>query len=143
MTLVIDASVVIKWLLRDPAREVGTAQATALMEAVTGGNVEVLQPFHWLAEILAVLTRLSLTTATEDVLLMQALGLPTTDDPSVLERACQLATAHDAHGFDTLYHAVALEIPEGVLVTADVAYHRLTSSAGRILLLEEWWAAAS
>ena len=138
MTLVIDASVIIKWLLQDPARESATAEATALMEAVTGGRVQVLQPFHWLAEIAAVLSRLSPGTAADDILLVQALGLPTTDDPPVLKRACRLAAKYEAHAFDTLYHAVALESPEAVLITADAAYHRATVSAGRIRLLENW-----
>ena len=139
MTLVVDASVVIKWLLQDPAREAGTKYATALMNVVTNAGAEVLQPFHWLAEILAVLSRLSPGTAAADILRIQALELPTTDDPSVLKRACQLATEHRTHAFDTLYHAVALGVPDGILITADTAYHRVARSAGRILLLDEWW----
>ena len=143
VTLVIDASVIIKWLLQDPERESSTAQATALMEAVIGARVQVLQPFHWLAEIAAVLSRLSPGTAADDVLLVQALALPTTDDPPVLRRACVLAARYDAHAFDTLYHAVALETPEGVLITADAAYHRMTRQTGQIRMLENWQAPES
>jgi hypothetical protein len=35
---VVDASVIIKWLLQDPEREVGTDKATQLMELVTTGE---------------------------------------------------------------------------------------------------------
>ena len=54
MTLVVDASVIIKWLLQDSGRESATEHATELMRAVVLGEVEVLQPFHWLAEVAAV-----------------------------------------------------------------------------------------
>jgi predicted nucleic acid-binding protein len=136
--LVIDASVVIKWLLQDPEREEATARATALMESVASGRVDVLQPFHWLAEIAAVLSRLSPETAADDVVQVQAMDLPTTDDPSVLRRACHLAGRHRAHAFDTLYHAVALENDETVLVTADEDYCRRARSSGRLMLLDDW-----
>lgn len=138
MTLVIDASVIIKWLLQDPEREEATDRATALMEAVTGGHVSVLQPFHWLAEIAAVLSRLSPDTAADDLVQVQAMELPTTDDPTVLRRACQLAARHHAHAFDTLYHAVALEHDETFLITADRDYCRQARSSGRVMLLEQW-----
>ena len=51
MIAVIDASVVIKWLLQDPEREAGTEKATRLMEQVTSGEQPVLQPTHWLVEV--------------------------------------------------------------------------------------------
>lgn len=143
MTVVIDASVVVKWLLRDPEREVATEEATALMATVASGRLPILQPFHWLAEIAAVLSRLSPGTAADDVLHLQALGLPATEDPAVLARACRLATKHHRHVFDTLYHAVALESPDCVLITADKSYFRAARAAGRIALLEEWRAATA
>ncbi len=57
MTWVIDASVVIKWLFDDPENERYTALATALMAAVVAGDVEAVQPQHWLIEVGAVLAR--------------------------------------------------------------------------------------
>ena len=44
VTVVVDASVVIKWLLQDPERETGTEKATQLMESVTRGELTALQP---------------------------------------------------------------------------------------------------
>jgi hypothetical protein len=38
MTIVVDASVVIKWLLQDPEREADTAKATQLMDSVAKGD---------------------------------------------------------------------------------------------------------
>lgn len=54
MIVVLDASVVIKWLLQDPEREAGTDKATRLMEAVMKGEQPMLQPPHWLVEVGAV-----------------------------------------------------------------------------------------
>ncbi len=138
MTLVVDASVVMKWLLRDPGREADTERATELMEAVASGRLEVLQPFHWLAEVAAVACRLSPATAERDVQLIQALNLPATDHPAILARACRIATESRVHAFAALYHAVALETPDAVLVTADHAYYRLARPHGGILPLEDW-----
>lgn len=43
----LDASVILKWLLRDPQSDPHTAEALALMEAIAAGEVEVLQPTGW------------------------------------------------------------------------------------------------
>lgn len=138
MTLVIDASVIIKWLLRDPEREADTDRATALLESVVTGRVEILQPFHWLAEVAAVLCRLTPDTAEDDILRLRALRLPGTDEPAVIRRACELSIRHGTHVFDSLYHAVALDEPDGLLITADHAYGRAAAGIGRLIALEAW-----
>jgi predicted nucleic acid-binding protein len=46
MTLVIDASVVLKWLFADPEQEDQTRQATQLMAAVVNDRIKVTQPTH-------------------------------------------------------------------------------------------------
>jgi predicted nucleic acid-binding protein len=138
VTLVVDASVVVKWLLTDPLRETETTQAERLMAAVLEGREAILQPTHWLIEVAAVLARLSPTTALDDVAMLQALELPTDDGPAVLARACRLAIDLQQHLFDTLYHAVALESSEATLVTADARYLAAGSALGRIVPLTEW-----
>jgi predicted nucleic acid-binding protein len=136
--VVLDASVILKWLLADPGREPDTERATALVRAVVGGELEILQPFHWLAEVAAVLARLSPTTATEDALMLRAMEIPNTDEAEVLRRACRLAIDTGQHLFDTLYHAVALELEDTVLITADERYYTKARATGRILALREW-----
>jgi predicted nucleic acid-binding protein len=136
--VVIDASVVLKWLLENPAREPDTAKAFALVESVVLGKLEVLQPVHWLAEVAAVAARLAPQTAVRDVEMLAALELPTTDDPNVIRRATSLAIETGHHLFDTLYHAVALENENAVLVTADDRYYRKAESYGTISALRDW-----
>ena len=138
MTLVVDASVVVKWLLSDPEKEDDTERATRLMQWVLEGKEPVVQPAHWLIEVGAVLARLSPETVEDDVLMLQGLDLSVDDGPSVLSRACALAVDLDQHLFDTLYHAVALETPSSVLVTADERYLRAGSRYGGVLHLSDW-----
>ena len=138
MTVVVDASVVIKWLLQDPEREAGTEKATQLMDSVTRGEVTALQPTHWLAEVGAVLARESPETAADDVTMLNALELAATDDPLVLKRGVELAIELKQHLFDTYYHAVALETADAMLITADERYLRAAGAKGRIMSLMDW-----
>ncbi|HWM70285.1 MAG TPA: type II toxin-antitoxin system VapC family toxin [Steroidobacteraceae bacterium] len=138
MIAVIDASVVIKWLLQDPEREAGTEKATRLMEQVTSGEQPVLQPTHWLVEVGAVLARESPGTAVDDVGMLTALELPTTDELQVLRRGVELAMELKQHLFDTYYHGVALETSDCILITADERYLRAARPKGNIVSLMEW-----
>jgi predicted nucleic acid-binding protein len=135
---VIDASVIVKWLLQDPQREAGTDKATQLMERVANGEQPVLQPIHWIVEVGAVLARESSGTALDDVGMLTALELPTTDDPEVLRRGLELAMELKQHLFDTYYHGVALGTSECTLITADERYLRAARTKGKILHLMEW-----
>jgi len=138
MIAVVDASVIIKWLLRDPQREAGTDRATQLMERIASGNQPVLQPTHWILEVGAVLARESPGTAAEDVGMLAALELPTTDELPVLQRGLQIAMDLKQHFFDTYYHGVALETADCVLVTADERYLRVARASGCIVSLTDW-----
>ncbi len=138
MIAVIDASVVIKWLLQDPEREAGTDKATHLMERVTNGEQPVLQPTHWIVEVGAVLARESPGTAADDVAMLTALELPTTDDLQVLRRGVDLTMDLKQHLFDTYYHGVALETSDCILITADERYLRAARAKGNVISLMEW-----
>lgn len=137
MTIVLDASVILKWLLEDPTKEPDTEKALALIDAVVHGKLEILQPVHWLIEVAAVAARLTPQTAVQDVGMLSAMQFPTSDDPAVLLRATALAIETDHHLFDTLYHAVALEHDDAVLVTADDRYRRKAERYGMIVALAD------
>jgi predicted nucleic acid-binding protein len=138
VTVVVDASVVIKWLLQDPEHEADTDKATRLMQSVALGDQVALQPIHWLAEVGAVLSRQSVETAADDVSMLCGLELPISDDPLVLGRGVELAVELKQHLFDTYYHAVALETPDAILITADERYLRVARDKGRIVHLADW-----
>ena len=138
MIVVLDASVVLKWLLEDPAREPDTEKALAVIESVVRGGLQILQPVHWLAELAAVAARLTPQTAVRDVEMLAALEFPTTDDPNVMRRATNLAIETNHHLFYTLYHAVALENEDALLVTADDRYYMKAERYGMIAALRNW-----
>ena len=137
-TWVVDASVILKWLLAEPEREADTDQATALMEAIARGHESILQPPHWLGEVAAVLARLAPQTAEEDVARLRAMDWPVADEVEVWSRAVRIAIVSQQRVFDTLYHAVALEHGSALLVTADERYRQRTERVGRIVSLQAW-----
>jgi len=53
-------------------------------------------------------------------------------------RACHLAIETQQHLFDTLYHAVALESTDTVLVTADETYRKKAQNMGHIQALSDF-----
>jgi predicted nucleic acid-binding protein len=136
-TVVLDASVVVKWALADPEAEPDTEQALRVLEALRGGRAVALEPPHWLAEVAAVLCRLVPRRAREVVRLLQAMELPVSDHPDLYARACDLSVQLGEHVFDTLYHAVALTEADALLVTADERYYRRAVKAGRIARIAE------
>lgn len=135
-TLVVDASVAVKWALPETDGEEDVAQALALLTAFQRSKVNLLQPPHWLAEVTAVIARLRPEIAAEATTLFHTLDLPVADDLEVYLRGCTLATELHHHLFDTLYHAVALE-KGATFVTADTRYWRKARSHGAIRLLRE------
>jgi predicted nucleic acid-binding protein len=84
MTVVVDASVILKWLFNDPEKESRTQEATSLMKAVVDSHLEVLQPIHWAIEVAAVLARKTPNTAENNVRLLAALDLAMVDDADIL-----------------------------------------------------------
>jgi predicted nucleic acid-binding protein len=138
MTVVVDASVVLKWLLEDPQHEEDTERATALMRRIVEEEERSIQPVHWLLEVGAALTRISPDSVEDDVLMLQGLSLAVDDSPEVVRRGCRLAVELGQHLFDTMYHAVALENPDAVFVTADERYFEKGEPLGRIARLAEW-----
>ncbi|HPF25988.1 MAG TPA: type II toxin-antitoxin system VapC family toxin [Steroidobacteraceae bacterium] len=138
MIVVLDASVILKWLLVDAAREPDTESATSIIESIVHGTLEILQPVHWLVEVAAVIARLSPRTAMRDVEMLATLQFPTTDGPNVVRRATHLAIETGHHLFDTLYHAVALELDDAWFVTADNRYYSKARDYGAIVTLKDW-----
>ncbi len=137
-TVVLDASVVVKWIFADRAEEAHTLQALQLLQHIKESRVTVVQPPHWLAEVAAVIVRLEPERARQAVSLLHALEFPVVTDVEVYQKACELSASLKQHVFDTLYHAVALTEPGAVLVTADEQYYRKAYRVGRIARLKEY-----
>jgi predicted nucleic acid-binding protein len=138
MTVVLDASVIIKWVFADRAEESHSFQALHILQLIKESRLAVAQPPHWLAEVAAVIARLDPSRARRAVSLLYALELPIVTDVEVYQRACGLSTSLAQHVFDTLYHAVALHESEAMLVTADDRYYRGAHHIGQIVRLKDF-----
>ena len=132
---VIDASVAIKWLIPENPEEQDVPQALALLDALKDDRITLYQPVHWEAEIAAVLTRFSPTTAITKIVAIRSLMFNRVNETTVYATACDLAARLNHHLFDTLYHAVALHVPESILITADQRYYQKAQAVGQIDLL--------
>jgi predicted nucleic acid-binding protein len=128
--LVADASVAVKWVLPE-RQETHAGAALALLAGIRNGDVELIEPVHWLAEVAAVVVRLRPTVAKPALALVAALDFDINGDRETYELAFELAIRLRHHLFDTLYHAVAIRLG-AELVTADLAYHRKAKRLGSI-----------
>lgn len=137
MIVVVDASVIVKWIFQDPVREPDSDRALAVLEGVRRGAMEPMQPPHWLAEVAAVITRLHPRLAEEAIDLLDAMEFPVIGAAAVYKRAAVLASNLNQHLFDTLYHAVALEFG-ATLISADRRYYRKARHLGQIVYLADW-----
>ena len=138
MRVVADASVAVKWFLPGEQSDEDGENAVELLTAVRDGNVGLLEPPHWLAEVAAVLSRLSPDTVSDDVMLLVAMHIPVLSVPELYTTACKLAIASEQHVFDTLYHAISLLTPDTLLVTADARYYKKAKAFGAIRLLRDF-----
>jgi predicted nucleic acid-binding protein len=143
MTVVLDASVIIKWVFADRAEESHSFLALQILQLIRGSQLAVVQPPHWLAETAAVIARLDPGRARRAVSLLDALELPVIADVEVYQKACDLSASLAQHVFDTLYHAVALHESGAILVTADERYYRQAHTIGRIVRLKDFVPSAS
>lgn len=127
---VVDASVALKWAFPDGAEELEGAALTLLHQFIAG-DVSLIQPPHWLAEVSAVLARKAPGPEEREQAIgfFYALEAEIPDSPAFYLRAADLAVQLEHHLFDTLYHAVALE-HGAQLITADTAYFRKAGPEG-------------
>ena len=138
MNVVADASVALKWFLTDSLAEDHTDIALSIFEAAVLGRIQLYQPVHFIAEVAAVLARVKPTEAEFDLIDLIAIERRTVDSPEVYARAVALATQLNHHLFDTLYHALALETPGAVFVTADRRYFDKAQHLGQIAWLPDF-----
>lgn len=128
--IVVDASVALKWFLQD--NEDHCDKAIALLI----GN-RLIQPPHFIAEVAAVLARKKPAEADQDLADLLEVEMAIADEPPIYQQAIRLSIDLNHHLFDTLYHAVALETKDALLITADNVYYEKAKHLGRIKLLAD------
>ncbi len=138
MIVVADASVALKWFLADAPGEDHSAQALAILENAVSGQLQLVQPVHFVAEMAAVLARLKPEQAQDDLLDLLRLEYQTADSPEIYVTSVELAAQLGHHLFDTLYHAVALHTADAIFVTADRRYYEKAHALGRLQWLPDF-----
>ena len=136
--VVVDASVAVKWLLPQQPEEADVDKALQLLQAVGRQDVRMLQPPHFLAELMGVVVRLTPDHAERLFAAVQHVEMSVADSAAIYQTAMRLSRDLKHHLFDTLYHAVALENRDTVLITADAVYYRKASGLGQIILLKDY-----
>jgi predicted nucleic acid-binding protein len=121
LTLVVDASVAVKWVLADRPGEQDTDKALALLLKIGQEGIPLLQPEHWRIEVLSVVARFAPERFANTVHLLDKLDASRIQSIEVLERALSLSRQLKHHLSDTLYHAIAIE-HDAMFITADEAY---------------------
>ena len=138
MKLVVDASVAVKWVLRDRPSELDADRASALLGAIARRSVIAVEPVHWVSETIGVITRLKPDRAPATIALLTHARFTTVSSRALYRRAADLSIALKHRLFDTLYHhAVALE-EQATLITADEAYFGKAKDLGAIRLLRDF-----
>lgn len=138
MRVVVDASVALKWFFRIRDDEENVEQAVQILKAIGSGQLKMLQPPHFLAEMGAVLAREKPESAQTDLTDLMAIDSEVFEDPSVYMTAVDLASRLQQHLFDTLYQATALHVADATLVTADRRYYSKAKNFGSIRLLADF-----
>ncbi len=137
-TLVVDASVSVKWFVPQSPEEDDVPAALALLQAYADDRVEFYQPLIWQSEVLAVLARVAPVSVERHAWRFLSFDFEKAESPAVFLKAVQIAVALGHHLFDAMYHAAALTHPNAVLVTSDNRYLHKATALGRILPLSRW-----
>ena len=134
--LVIDASVSIKWFVRSE-NERNVPKAVEILKGIGDNQISIIQPPHWMAETISVLSRLQSEKVNRAIDLLDAMEIPVKSETTVFKLASRLARDLDHHLFDTLYHALALQ-EDVTLVTADRRYFNKAVEIGSINMLADF-----
>jgi predicted nucleic acid-binding protein len=136
--IVIDANVAIKWLLPHRPEDAYISNVLLLFGQIEIQQVLMVQPPHFLAEVMAVVALLEPDYADRVFLALRKMEISFKDSSEIYRTAIRLSVQLKHHLFDTLYHAVAIETAGATFITADEAYYRKAQGFGRILLLQNY-----
>lgn len=137
MILVVDARVAIKWFFRSRTDEPVVDKALEILNGVDPGEIDLIQPPHFVAEVAAVLPREKPNEALDDLNDLLSMELWGIEESFIYNTATKLSIQFNHHIFDTLYHATALHTPKAVFVTADQRYYSRAEKLNQIVLLRD------
>ena len=136
--IVVDASVAIKWLVPHKPEEANIDNALELFEQIACYDRLMVQPPHFIPEVMAVIARLEPEYADRLFIAVNNLEMVIENNATIYQTGIRLSIELNHHLFDTLYHAVALHTPDATLITADEAYWRKAQTIGQIVRLKDY-----
>jgi predicted nucleic acid-binding protein len=136
--IVVDASVAIKWLVPHKPEEADIGKALALFEQIACQDRLMVQPPHFIPEVMAVIARVAPDYADRLFIAVSNLEMTIENNANIYQMAIRLSIELNHHLFDTLYHAVALHTPGATLITADEAYYRKAQGMGKLVRLQDY-----
>jgi hypothetical protein len=95
--------------MRDQPTEADTDKAAAILGGISRRSIEAIEPIHWVAEVVGVVTRIKPDRAMATIALLTHPRFSVIASRAVYRRAAQLPITLNHHLFDTLYQTVALE----------------------------------
>ena len=135
-TYVLDASVILKWVIGD-AKEPDQGLAIRLLNTWMTGDLELVAPALWKYEVGNFLGRQLPDNAIEKMDILSDLQIRTIDLTSIMYRRCfEWMKTHGITFYDAAYLAVAYEFP-GILVTADKKFVNKIHQPEHIRLLQD------
>ena len=138
MIVVVDASVAVKWFVRERAGETDSVTAADVLRVVRDGRIEMVEPPHFLAEVASVLVRLDRQMAPQNLADLEQLNWSVVESTSVYRLAMELSAHLRHHLFDTLYHATSLLTEGATFLTADERYYAKAHGQGSIARLADF-----
>ena len=134
MRYVVDASVILKWVLGNE-READHTKALDLLEAWADGSAELAAPALWQYEVGNFLGRERHEEAIDKMNSLLKLGIQTIELTDTITRRCfTWMKQYGVTFYDSSYLAAALEI-QAILATADGKFARKMKKAGAICLI--------
>jgi predicted nucleic acid-binding protein len=135
-TYVVDASVILKWVIGDAA-EPDQGLAISLLNTWMTGDLELVAPTLWKYEVGNFLGRQLPDNAIEKMDILFGLQIRTLDlTPDMYRRCFRWMKIHGITFYDAAYLAVACELP-GILVTADKKFADKIKQPEHICLLQD------
>ncbi|NPV04881.1 MAG: type II toxin-antitoxin system VapC family toxin [Syntrophaceae bacterium] len=135
-TYVVDASVILKWVLGDE-READQERAMALLHAWGEGRCELAAPCLWVYETGNILGRLLDKAAQEKMEMLLNLGIQKIEPtPGMTKMIFSWMTKNAVTFYDAAYLAAAYD-RDAILVTADRAFARKMEREEKICLLQD------
>ena len=138
MIVVVDASVAVKWFIREHADEHDTETATEVLLGIYDGRARMIEPPHFISEVASVLVRKNLELAVRSLDRLSRINWETAESIRIYALAMELSARLHHHLFDTLYHATSLLTEGAIFVTADERYYEKAHGQGSIARLSDF-----